>query len=182
MLLSGDMEGPASVTIAMSLTALLQSTVYKISHHGASALANMPKWLSPIKPTFAFASNGYPYSSCRHPGCLTIERLLMLNTITTTTPHNLYCGGATTMGDMNNSTFQYNILETSPTSTIICFLTYTSSGAQSGSNCGPPPTLAAVTSDSVFDDECMSLSQTEGSTLSMAAHSTLPVMMMIIII
>jgi len=84
------------------------------------------------------------------------------------------------MGDMNNSTFQYNILETSPTSTIICFLTYTSSGAQPGSNCGPPPTLAAVTSDSVFDDECMSTSQIGGSTLSMAANSTLLVMMMIL--
>ena len=87
MLISGDMEGAASVTIAMSLTTLLQSTVYKLSHHGASASANMPEWLSPIKPTFAFASNGYAYSRCRHPRCLTIDRLLMLNTITTTTPH-----------------------------------------------------------------------------------------------
>ena len=177
MLLSGDMEGAASVTIAMNLGTTLQSTVYKISHHGASAMANKVEWLNPIKPTFAFASNGYAFRNCRHPRCITIDRLLSLNTITTTTPHNLYCGGTSAMTDMNNSTFQYNILETSPTSTLICFLTYTSSGALPGSHCGTS-TLTADTNDGVFDDECLSTSQTGGTTLSMTAHPTLLVIMM----
>ena len=45
MLLSGDMEGDASVQIVNQLNGSLQSVVYKMSHHGASTLANMTGWL-----------------------------------------------------------------------------------------------------------------------------------------
>lgn len=50
MLLAGDVEGSAATSIANTLGARLQSTVYKIAHHGASKLANSVTWLTPIKP------------------------------------------------------------------------------------------------------------------------------------
>jgi len=187
LLLSGDMEGPASTTIAMALNTALKSKVYKISHHGASRLANSNQWLSPIKPEFAFASSGYAYSNCHHPTCVTINRLLMLNTIRTATSHAFYCGGNP---DMNFPTFQRNIYQTSPTSTTICFLTYSSAGSQPRSHCGAPPTLAAniegdtlITDDSIDEDDCDIISgvMEHGGTLPTAAYSTLTVGMLLLL-
>jgi len=183
LLLSGDMEGPASTKIAMTLNTALKSKVYKISHHGASRLANNAQWLSPIKPEFAFASSGYAYSNCHHPTCVTINRLLTLNTIRTATSHAFYCGGNP---DMNFPAFNYSIYETSPTSTTICFLTYSSAGSQPGSHCGPPPTLAASIEDdtlNIDEDDCdiMSGVVENGGTLSMAAYSPSTVVMLLLL-
>ena len=78
MLLSGDMEGQASLNIARYFQERgneLQSLVYKMSHHGASAMANMPAWLGAILPTYAFASSAYS-GRCNHPRCETVLRLL----------------------------------------------------------------------------------------------------------
>ncbi|XP_065913469.1 uncharacterized protein [Dysidea avara] len=189
LLLSGDMEGPAATTIAMALTTTLKSKVYKISHHGASSIANSAQWLGPIKPEQAFASSGYAYGNCRHPTCVTINRILALNTIIAATSHALYCGGNP---NMNYPTFQRSIFETSPTSTTICFLTYSSAGSQPGSHCGTPPTLAASTGiidddmlykdDSIDEDDCniMSGVMEHGGALPMAAFSTLVVIMLLL--
>ncbi len=113
-LLPGDMEGPASTVIAGDATVrpLLRSYIYKIAHHGASRIANSPAWLAPISPQLAFASSGYNFGNCKHPRCDTIKRLLALNTLAATTPHNIYCGN--TGGPRTINGFAYHIYETSP--------------------------------------------------------------------
>ena len=160
LLLSGDMEGQASLNIANQLGAGLQSLVYKMSHHGASTQANLNNWLMPIAPQYAFASSGYNYGNCKHPRCDTINRLLALNTITTKTPHRFYCGNAGGAQPTIYTNFQYNMLETSPNSTHICLLTYVSATSiQPQANCFqylPTATVQSQTADdeAVPDDEC----------------------------
>ena len=152
MLLSGDMEGDASLEIANQLGAGLQSTVYKMSHHGASTSANKIDWLTPIAPQFAFASSGYNFGICKHPRCETIKRLLGLNTITMTTPHQFYCGNP---GNPSiDNAFQFNMLETSPNATHICLLTYVSPNSQPQSDCFLPTVQSQLTDDMDVDDDC----------------------------
>ena len=168
MLLSGDMEGQASLNIASQLGAQLQSVVYKMSHHGASRKANMNGWLTLIKPTFAFASSGYNYGRCKHPTCTTIDRLLNLNTITMTTPHQFYCGNPRGSPTINNS-FPFNMLQTSPNSTHICLLTYISAtNVLPQSDCFPylPTFEYQLASDDDFDEECDDGSPSGGGALS----------------
>ena len=168
MLLSGDMEGQASLTIASQLGAQLQSVVYKMSHHGASSKANMNGWLTPIQPQFAFASSGYNYGRCNHPTCTTIGRLLNLNTITMTTPHQFYCGNPAGSPTINNS-FPFNMLQTSPNDTHICLLTYVSaSNVLPQSDCFPylPTFEYQLASDDDFDEECDDGSPNGGGALS----------------
>lgn len=154
MMLSGDMEGDASSEIANQLGAGLQSLVYKMSHHGASTLANMVTWLTPIAPQFAFASSGFNFGNCRHPRCETINRLLSLNTITMTTPHQFYCGNPGSNPTINNA-FPYNMLETSPNPTHICLLTYISDvNSQPQSNCFLPTVQSQLTDDMDVNDDC----------------------------
>ena len=160
MLLSGDMEGVASINIANQLGPGLQSLVYKMSHHGASSLANMIGWLTPIAPQFAFASSGFNYRNCKHPRCDTINRLLSLNTITMTTPHQFYCGNPG--GPFIDNNFQFNMLETSPNLTHICLLTYVSANIQPQSNCFLPTVQFQVTNDTDIDDECDDFSGVDG--------------------
>ena len=51
-------EDTASCDIANQLGLGLQSTVYKMSYHGASTLTNLNVWLTSILSQFAFASSG----------------------------------------------------------------------------------------------------------------------------
>ena len=172
MLLSGDMEGDASVEIANQLKGGLQSVVYKMSHHGASTSANMIGWLRPIAPQFAFASSGYNFGRCRHPRCDTINRLLSLNTITMTTPHQFYCGNPRGNPSIDNA-FQFNMLETSPNATHVCLLTYVSSNIQPQSNCFLPTTQSQLTDEmDIDDDECDDFTaDATGGAFCMAASS-----------
>ena len=127
MLLSGDMEGAASVEIAKRLGAGLQSVVYKMSHHGASTDANKVEWLTPIAPTYAFASSAYDFGKCKHPRCNTIIRLQNLPSMTMTAqPHQFYCVDDTTGNPMTDNNYRYHMVETSPNPDDICFLAYVS--------------------------------------------------------
>lgn len=80
LFLSGDFEG---VTAQEQLwqnwnNATLQSTYYKISHHGAwtDFKANHPALLARIKPQRVYVSQGYPeISQFRHPNCEAIQHL-----------------------------------------------------------------------------------------------------------
>ena len=171
MLLSGDMEGDASIEIANKLNVGLRSVVYKISHHGASTLANMIGWLRPIAPRYAFASSGYNFGRCRHPRCETINRLLSLHTITMTTPHQFYCGNPGGSPSIDNH-FQFNILETSPNATHICLLTYVSPNTQPQSNCFLPTRQSQLISDMNVDDDCVDFTaDANGGAFCMAASS-----------
>ena len=169
MLLSGDMEGDASLNIAKQLRAGLQSLVYKMSHHGASRLANMIGWLTPIAPHFAFASSAFNYGIYKHPRCDTINRLLSLKNITMTTPHQFYCG--TPGGPFIDNNFQFNMLETSPNLTHICLLTYVSANIQPQSNCFLPTVQFQVTNDMDIDDEYDDLNAGDGGAFSVVASS-----------
>lgn len=128
MLLSGDMEGAAATQIARSPTGRdLQSTVYKMSHHGASSQANSITWLAAIKPKYAFVSSGYNYGNNRHPRCEAIIRLLSLRTIAYARSHNFYCGNKRGRAPTIVSHFRWSIYETSPRSYKMCILAYFSS-------------------------------------------------------
>ena len=128
MLLSGDMEGSGATQIARSLGPALQSTVYKMSHHGASSKANRITWLKPIKPLYAFASSGYNHGNNRHPRCDAVKRLLSLGTIRTASSHRFYCGNARNRQPTLYNNFQEHIYETSPRANEMCILGYYSSG------------------------------------------------------
>ena len=150
MLLPGDMEGTAANTIATTLGQQLQSVVYKIAHHGASTIANSPTWLAPIQPRSAFASSAYNFGNCRHPRCLTIQRILNSQTIIQTTlSHDFYCGNGPGVNPTQYNDYNESIFETSPTLNSICLVTYLSS-LQGSYNCFQ---LFQV-SDGVGDDEC----------------------------
>lgn len=173
MLLSGDMEGQASLDIARQLGAGLQSVVYKMSHHGASNKANKPEWLAAIRPQYAFASSGYNYGRCKHPRCETINRILNLNSITMTTAHTFQCGnpgGTPTV----NTVFRYNMLGTSMNATYICLLTYVSStSSQPQKNCFPPNSgyrsiEQPLSTDDANNGEC---DDEDGGALSMIPTS-----------
>ena len=127
VLLPGDMEGAAATAIAESLGSRLQSTVYKMAHHGASTLANQPDWLTPIRPSQAFASSTYNFGRYRHPRCVTINRLLSLNSITSAVPHPLHCGNPSTDPTPLDS-FCHSMFTTAPTANLLCLITSSSNG------------------------------------------------------
>lgn len=156
MLLPGDMEGTTATFIALTLgQQTLQSTVYKMAHHGASTRANSLYWLTLIQPKSAFASNGYNYGSYRHPRCETIARINFLQTIDQLAlPHHLYCGySANTNLNPKQLNVARSIYETSPSQNKMCILIYDSSG-YFNSICDPPdsPNHFMIT-DKVYDDE-----------------------------
>lgn len=149
MLLPGDIEGNAATNIANTLGGQLMSVVYKIAHHGASTQANSPTWLAPIQPRSAFASSAYDFGNCRHPRCVTIQRIESLQTIVQAPAHDFYCGNPQGVNPTQYDAFNDSIFETSPTPTMICLLTYLSSN-EGFYNCFQVLQL----SDGVGDDEC----------------------------
>ena len=161
-LLPGDMEGPAATQIANAIGPQLQSTVYKMAHHGASTRANQPDWLERIRPRIAFASSAYNFGNCRHPRCETIGRLVTLNTIPQgVQPHPFYCGNRNVPPSTSNQ-FMMSMYVTNPTPNVLCLLKYSSMG-DSGSNCWLVQQLPIEeagedkpSSDDDDDDECPS--------------------------
>ena len=163
MLLSGDMQGAASTTIARQLGGALQSVVYKMSHHGATN-ANMVEWVTQINPLFAFASSGYNYGIYRHPTCVAIQTLLDHSRIGMTAGHQFYCGNGRNFPPSDFNNFQYNILETSPSETDICLLTYISNiNIQPQADCWEPMLQAQqLTNETTYEEECEANSPAEG--------------------
>ena len=180
MLLSGDMEGDASVEIVNEIGTGLQSRVYQMSHHGASTKANIKEWIEAINPEYAFASSGYNYGICHHPRCDTIVRLFAYGDIgTTTVLHHYYCG-MKYKKDKEDCISTVNILETSPTDDKICLLWYESivdnnptDIKSNGIYCKPiiPSQLAG--DEAVYEDDCdddFEIDEAEGGeALSMVA-------------
>ncbi len=81
-LLPGDFEGKTQQKELVEFydgTDMLNSTVYKISHHGADNrfMANSLEFIQAIDPTWAFVSASYPgdISQFYHPRCEVIERV-----------------------------------------------------------------------------------------------------------
>ena len=159
MLLSGDMEGGASQDIVNYFmgTAVLQSTIYQMSHHGASNLANSNAWLQAIAPSFAFASSGYDYGICVHPRCVAINRLTNVNSLLYATPHNIYCGNQN-RNPVPILNFERSLYETSPNQNEICLISYTDAFIPHVT-CDIPPNVQSelLNNETVYDlqqDEC----------------------------
>ena len=86
LLMSGDFEGKeAQKDLISRWPNGLQSTYYKIAHHGAWTQeyeANLPELLAEIRPKRAYVSHGYPsLSTYHHPNCHTLDHLLSLGSI-----------------------------------------------------------------------------------------------------
>ena len=130
ILLPGDMEGKTANKIAGQLQGTLQSTVYKISHHGASCEANSYLWLRYIAPKMAFVSSQFAANGYRHPRCDAIARLEYIRTLqqdqNQNGHHPLSCG--TNYKDQLNYIFKpnypYNVYQTTPKPDQICVLKY----------------------------------------------------------
>ena len=157
LLLPGDMEGPASTIVTNQLgpTGLLSVTHYKMAHHGASTSANRPAWLNQIRPIEAFASNAYSFGNCRHPRCLTITRLLQLNTVLIApVPHTLSCGTSTGTSTLNP--FCRRIYSTAPTQNLICLIIINTNGAAAVTSldCQPVQAAAVLLEGAADTDVC----------------------------
>jgi len=152
MLQPGDMEGSASKKIATTLGTKLKSVVNKMSHHGASTMANLNEWLEPIKPQYAFVSSAYQYGNCRHPRCAAIIRLLSFGTIKSTKSYDFYCSDS-----KRNAVFMdisHSILQTTIDKNYVCILQYSSSFASPVEDC------TKITNDEAEDepepdDDCL---------------------------
>jgi len=170
ILLPGDIEGAAATAVANALGTTLQSTVYKMAHHGASTSANQISWLTPIRPLQAFASNAYNFGNCRHPRCVTINRLLNLNSVTPATPHPLHCGNyPAPPTPMNN--FCHSMYATAPTANQLCLITSSSSG-QIGQNCMLASAFTTgLDPEDIEDNECQQ-EITDGEELGGSAPAT----------
>ena len=126
LLMSGDFEGKAQqLELVNHWQDNLQSTYYKIAHHGAWTAeykANLPELLARIRPKRVYASHAYPsLSSYHHPNCQTIQHLLALGTIDSikgslnTSPPYYVCWNDTRRSVMMSSTEEgdgYAIYET----------------------------------------------------------------------
>ena len=90
LFLSGDFEGEEQQRkfIDQWSPSVLQSTYYKVAHHGAWRMeeqANLPDLLNIIRPKRAYVSQAHPIMTfCvkyLHPKCEVIEHLLEIGTI-----------------------------------------------------------------------------------------------------
>ena len=86
LLMSGDFEGVSEQKeLLQQWTGKLQSTYYKVAHHGAwtsKYKANLPELLAQIRPKRVYVSQGYPsLSEYHHPNCYTVQHLLAVGSI-----------------------------------------------------------------------------------------------------
>ena len=92
LFLSGDFEGIGQQKRLIErwshMPSILQSTYYKVSHHGAwqpKNRANLPKLLQKIHPKRAYISHGHPITTfCvnyAHPRCEVIDNLINVGSI-----------------------------------------------------------------------------------------------------
>ena len=150
LLLAGDMEGYVANEMAevsesnnVNFQHFLRATHYKMSHHGASTLANQENWLKAISPVEVHLSHQYN-GRYRHPRCEALERVRSyLGTITSigSTGHDLDCF------DENRNInhlkgIKHRIYSTAPTKDVLCAirLTFanTDESAKTEVYCGNP--------------------------------------------
>ncbi len=91
MLMSGDFEmvTPQYELMQKWPASTIQSTYYKVAHHGAwtDKKPNTPDLLSIIQPKKVYVSQGHPYlSKFHHPNAVTINNLLALKSIVSISP------------------------------------------------------------------------------------------------
>ena len=125
LLFAGDMEGPISRELAKNSHGFLESTHYKMAHHGASTLANKDDWLKAIKPVEVHISHKYEIGY-EHPRCEAIVNVMGLKTVGTT-------GGAIGGGEHmftcykpggihNDQDILHRLYSTAPRANRICYI------------------------------------------------------------
>ena len=120
LLFTGDMEGPTAQALATNkkYSNFLQSTHYKMAHHGASDKA--------ISPVEVHVSHMYNHGSYHHPRCVAFNRLMSVNSVGMASayfaiPHDLTC-----FGEKNDNYKAYDqqvyrrIFSTAPRYSKIC--------------------------------------------------------------
>ena len=125
LLFAGDMEGPTATRLAASFPHLLDSTHYKMAHHGAITLANKDDWLKAIKPVEVHISHKYEIGY-EHPRCKAIDNLMGLKTVGTT---GGAIGGGEHMftcykpdGTHNDQGILHRLYSTAPRANRICYI------------------------------------------------------------
>ena len=101
LLFTGDMEHTAAKELATTdpYKTQLQSTHYKVAHHGASTKANKEEWVAAIRPVEAHISSAY-IGSYGHPRCEAVKQIMNVGSIGFTNPigspstHPFMCSGA----------------------------------------------------------------------------------------
>ena len=95
LFLSGDFEGKdQQKNLINHSQSMLQSTYYKVAHHGAwtytsDTKANSPELLRAISPKRAYVSSAHPLvSKYSHPRCEIFDHLIKLGSINTTNTCN----------------------------------------------------------------------------------------------
>ena len=129
LFLSGDFEGVRQQKRLIErwshMPSILQSTYYKVSHHGAWRLenqANSPELLQKIRPKRAYISHGHPITTfCVkyiHPRCEVIDNLINVGSIETidSTDSSIVCWQDDPTGKAGNLELRsgYAIYQTCP--------------------------------------------------------------------
>eukprot|EP00117_Sycon_ciliatum_P048930 scpid49039/ scgid34769/ len=126
-LLVGDFEDESQAELVNRVNneapGLLVSNIYKVSHHGASRLANYPAFLQAISANHAFISSAYAtVSAYGHPKCETLDRLLAVGTLLATPTHEVDCTDANR--NLVRRQLQSSIFSTTPTANQICVVEF----------------------------------------------------------
>ena len=142
LLFTGDMEHIAARDLATTnpYKTQLQSTHYKVAHHGASSKANKEEWVAAIQPEEAHISSAY-IGRYGHPRCDAVARIMNVRSIGFTNPigspstHPFMCSIIESVGSKKNKTpitgdICHRFFSTTPESDKICLirLTYNNGG------------------------------------------------------
>lgn len=132
-LIVGDFEGRATERelindVNSRIPGGIASTVYKVSHHGASRLANSQDWLQAIQARWAFISSAYASQAYGHPKCETITRLLAVGSLGQDEQHIIACSDEDRRVHHKSTKFQ--IYSTRPEENVVCLISF-SIGEQS---------------------------------------------------
>jgi beta-lactamase superfamily II metal-dependent hydrolase len=139
LLFTGDMEGPAADAFAKNQAAFLDSTHYKMAHHGASTLANKEAWLEAISPVEVHVSHVFN-GHYKHPRCEAVRLILDLNTVGTTTINHPFTCFENDGTEISGQT-QLRMYSTAPTAGELCLIEMTfsaNSEADTAYYCAPP--------------------------------------------
>ena len=121
LLFSGDMEGKVAENLATNEAAKLQSTHYKIAHHGASTKANSIEWLTAVSPMEAHVSHAY-IGQYGHPRCEAINRLMNVGSIGVETSHTFTCVKSRKPVVVDQADICHRLFSTSPTDSTMCVI------------------------------------------------------------
>ena len=139
LLMAADMEGHSARIFATSrcYSDFLQSTHYKMAHHGASDEANFMEWLEAIRPVEVHVSHMYNHGSFHHPRCVAFNRLMAVGSVGMASgapaakPHDLACFGEKDEGYRAYDQCVYHrIFSTAPRKNKICWIVLTFKAGQ----------------------------------------------------